>query len=158
MSLKSGIFAGIIAYIVAFIYEIPIYPPENWVIDFKIFTFKNADFYFWGYVTNENIVLTSIIGFLPESLISIIIWLMVFYIGLSSIMASTSKAKSVNSLKLFKINILLLILLLSIFGIIIVILILEDLNSLFNIIGLGYYLTITVLILNIIALKKAKKL
>jgi len=73
-------------------------------------------------------------------------------------MASTSKANLNNSLKLFKLNILLLILILIIFSWMGVTLILEDLDSLFDIIGLGYYLTISILILNIIAVKKVKNL
>lgn len=157
MALKSGIFAGIIAYIIAFVAEIPIYPPENWVINFKLFSLNNTVFYYWGYTIKGQGVFTSLLGSFPESLISVFVWLFVFIIGLNSIMASTSKANVNNSLKLFRLNILLLILLLSIFGWIIVILILEDFRSFFDIIGLGYYLTISVLILNIIALKKAKK-
>ena len=73
-------------------------------------------------------------------------------------MASTSKANLNNSLKLFKLNILLLILILIIFSWMGVTLILEDLDSLFDIIGLCYYLTISILILNIIAVKKVKNL
>lgn len=157
MTLKSGISAGIIAFIITFIAEIPIYPPENWVISFELFSLNKTNFYYWGYKTNEQRVFTPFLGSFPESLIYVCIWSFIFIIGLNSIMASTSKANLSNSLKLFKLNILLLLLILSIFSWIEIILILEDLGSFFDIIGLGYYLTIIVLILNIIAVKKVKK-
>ncbi len=158
MALKSGIFAGIIAFIIAFIAEFPIYPPENWVINFKLFSLHKTNFYYWGYTTNGHGVFTPLLGSIPECLISVCFWSFIFIIGLNSIMASTSKANLNNSLKLFKLNILLLILILIIFSWIAVTLILEDFSSFFDIIGLGYYLTISVLILNIIAVKKVKKL
>lgn len=157
MALKSGIFAGILALILAFISKIPIFPPENWAMDFKIFSLNNIDFYFWGYLIDGEAAFTATIGAIPESLISISVWLMIFLIGLNSIMASTSKAKLNNSRKLFNINILLSMLILIVFGTIIIFLITEEITSFFNIIGFGYYFTIIILILNIIALKNLKK-
>ena len=47
MVIKTGVFAGIIALILAFIAEIPIYLPNDLVLSFKIFSFDNTDFYFW---------------------------------------------------------------------------------------------------------------
>ncbi len=157
MALKTGIIAGIIALLLAFIAEIPIYPPNNWILDFKVFSFENTDFYLWGYLRSGDVAFTSIFGIIPESFISISIWLIIFIIGLNSIFAATTKAKFNNSLKIFKINILLTILLLTIYGIIIYFLILDDINSIFNVIGFGYYFTVFILILNIFALKYLKK-
>ncbi|MEE9379347.1 MAG: hypothetical protein V3V33_15085 [Candidatus Lokiarchaeia archaeon] len=157
MAIKSGIFAGILALILAFIAEIPIYPPENLIMSFKIFSSENIDFYFWGYILNGGTTVTTLIGLIPESFISLCIWLMIFFIGVSSIMASTKKAKFSNSLKLFKINILLSSLILIIFGVIILFLVLVNITFFFNVVGFGYYLTIIILILNIFALKSLKK-
>ncbi len=157
MALKSGIIAGIIALLLAFITEIPIYPPNNWFLSFKIFSFEKTDFYFWGYLLNGEIAFTSTLGFLPESLVSVSIWLIIFLIGLNSIMASTTKANFNNSLKLFKINILLSILILTIYGVIIYFLVITDINSIFTVIGFGYYFIVLVLILNIFAKKYLKK-
>jgi len=157
MTIKSGIFAGILALIVAFMSEIPIYPPENWVISFRILAFDNIEIFFWGYLIDGIIPVTTVWGYIPEALISVCLWLIIFFIGLSSILASTTKAKVNNSLKLFKINILLLSIILIVFGIIIFFLLLEDIVSFFNVIGFGYYFIIVILILNIIALKNLKK-
>jgi len=157
MAIKSGIFAGILALVLAFIAEIPIYPPENLIMSFKIFASENIDFYFWGYILNGGTIVTTLIGLIPESFISLCIWLMIFFIGISSIMASTMKAKFNNSLKLFKINILLSSLILIIFGIIIFFLVLVNIASFLNVVGFGYYFTIIILISNIFALKSLKK-
>ena len=157
MVIKTGIFGGITALILAFIAEIPIYPPNDLVLSFKIFSFDDTDFYFWGYLINNAAAFTSTLGFIPESLISVSIWLIIFLIGLNSIFASTKKAKFDNSLKLFKINILLSVLFLTIYGIIIFFLIIADINSIFNVIGFGYYFIILVLILNVLALRTLKK-
>ena len=157
MAINSGIFAGIFALILAFIAELPIYPPENLIMSFKIFASENIDFYFWGYILNGGTIVTTLIGLIPESFISLCIWLMIFFIGISSIMASTMKAKFKNSLKLFKINILLSSLILIIFGIIIFFLVLVNIASFLNVVGFGYYFTIIILISNIFALKSLKK-
>lgn len=156
MVIKTGIFAGFISLILAFIAEIPIFPPNNLVLNLKIFSFESTDFYFWGYIT-DGFAFTSTIGFIPESLISIVIWLILLLIGLNSIMASTKKAKFNNSLKLFKINILFSVLFLTIFSLVIFFLILDDFTSTLNVIGFGYYSIILILILNIFALKTLKK-
>ncbi|MBA7680863.1 hypothetical protein ES703_89184 [subsurface metagenome] len=157
MAIKSGIFAGILALIIAFIAEIPIYPPENLIMSFKIFASENINFYFWGYILNGGTIITTLIGLIPESFISLCIWLMIFFIGVSSIMASTKKSKFNNSLKLFKINILLSSLILIIFGIIIFFLVLVNIAFFLNVIGFGYYFTIIILILNLFALRSLKK-
>jgi hypothetical protein len=157
MVIKSGVFAGIFALILAFIAEIPIYPPNDLIISLKIFSFNDTDFYYWGYILNNGMAFTSTLGFVPESLISVSIWLILILIGLNSIFASTKKALINNSLKLFKINILLTVLFLTVFGIIIFFLILTDISSGLNVIGVGYYFIILILILNILALRTLKK-
>jgi len=157
MAIKKGIFAGIIALFLAFIAVIPIYPPNSWVLSFKIFSFENTDFYFWGYVINGSQAVTTTLGFLPESLISVSLWLIILLIGVSSIMASTKKATFNNSLKLFKINILMSVLFLTLFSLIIFFIGLNDPSSILNVIGFGYYFIIVILILNIFALKTLKK-
>ncbi|NVM34659.1 MAG: hypothetical protein HWN81_03625 [Candidatus Lokiarchaeota archaeon] len=157
MAIKSGIIAGIIALILTFIAEIPIYPPEDLILRFKIFASENIDFYFWGYIIDGGVIITTLIGSIPESFISLCLWFIIFFIGVSSIMASTRKAKLNNSLKLFKINILLSSIILIIYGLIIFFIILVNIASFLNVVGFGYYFTIIILILNIIALKKLNK-
>lgn len=157
MVIKSGIFAGILALILTFIAEIPIYPPEDLILSFKLFASENIDFYFWGYKIDNGVIITTLIGSIPESFISLCLWLIIFLIGVSSIMASTKKAKLNNSLKLFKINILLSSLILIVFGLIIFFIILVNITSFLNVVGFGYYFIIIILILNIIALKKLNK-
>ena len=157
MAIKSGIFAGILALIITFIAEIPIYLPEDLILSFKLFASENIDFYFWGYIIDGGTIITTLIGSILESFISLCLWLIIFFIGVSSIMASTKKAKLNNSLKLFKINILLSSLILIIFGIIIFFLVLVNIASFFNVVGFGYYFVIIILILNIFALKSLKK-
>lgn len=157
MTIKSGIFAGILSLLLAFIAKIPLYPPENWALTFRIFSLDNLEFYFWGYLVDGNIAFTSVVGVIPEAIISVCVWLMICYIGLSSIFASTNEAKATNSIKLFQINILLLSIILLVFGIIIFFILLENFALFFNVIGFGYYFIIIVLILNIIALKNLKK-
>ncbi len=44
MAIKTGITAGVIALILAFIAEIPIFPPNNLVLNLKIFSFESTDF------------------------------------------------------------------------------------------------------------------
>ena len=157
MIIKKGIIAGIIALMVAFIAEIPIFPPNNLVLNLKIFSFESTDFYIWGYITYSGSAFTSTIGFIPESLISITVWLMLIMIGLNSIMASTKKAKFNNSLKLFKINILISVLFLTIYSLVIFFLVFDNFTIILNVIGFGYYFIILILILNILALKRLKK-
>ena len=157
MGKKSGIIAGVIALILVLLYQIPIYPPNYWAIDFKLFSSQNTSFYFWGYVIDGKVAFITLIGQIPESLTSILIWLMIFFVGLSSIMASTKKSKKKNSLRIFRINILFLTLILSIYGVIIIFLLIEDISIILDVIGLSYYLTILILVLNIVSLKQLKK-
>lgn len=157
MARKLGIIGGLIAFILAVFSEIPIYPPERWVIDFKIFTLNDTEIYFWGYLINENISFSSIILQFPENILALTIWITIILIGLILIMASTKKANPANSKLLFKINNLLLIYLLTTFGVIILIQLLYDFTRIFSVIGLGFYLTLILLILNLFTLNSLKK-
>ncbi|MFX1356888.1 MAG: hypothetical protein ACFFA8_06330 [Promethearchaeota archaeon] len=157
MTRKLGIIGGLIAFVLAIFSEIPIYPAEDWVIDFKIFTLIDTEIYFWGYILNENVGFSSMLLQFPESILALTIWISIILIGLILIMASTSKAKTLNSKLLYKISILLLCYLFILFGIIILIQILIDFTQVFFVIGLGFYLTIIILILNIITLRSLKK-
>jgi len=153
---KSGIIAGIISLVLAIISKIPIFPPENWELDFNIFSINNVKIYFWGYSVNNN-------GFSlvnlhpPENIIAVILFLIIILIGLNSIMASFTKSNIIHSLKLYRVNIILIIFLLVIFGINIIILSLPNFVTFFSVVGLGYYLTILILILNFITIKSLKK-
>jgi len=157
MTRKLGIIGGLIAFALAIISEISINPAEDWVIDFKIFTLADTEVYFWGYILNENIGFSSMLLQFPENILALTIWISIILIGLILIMASTSKVKTLNSKLLYKISILLLCYLFILFGIIILIQIITDITQVFYIIDLGFYLTIIVLILNIITLKLVKK-
>jgi len=161
MARKTGIIAGIIALMLAFIYKFPLFPPEGLELYFTIFTHQGVEYYFWGYINRAGQASSSIILQSPENLVALAVWLIIFTIGLISIMASTTKAKITNSLKLYRINLVFIILLLFIYAWNILILNLNNFPSIFypifEILGLGYYLLIVILILNILALKKLKK-
>jgi hypothetical protein len=156
MNNKLEITGGLIAFILTLLSEIPIYPPENWVIDFKIFTFGNTEIYFWGYLINNNIGFSAILFQFPENIMALTIWISIILIGLGSIMASLKNTKPRNSKLLLKINIFLLVYLITIFGIIILLQIIINFIHILNLIGLGFYLTLIILILNLISLKSLK--
>jgi hypothetical protein len=153
MVVKIGMIAGIFALLLAFMAKIPIYPPGNIALSFNIFSIDNLEFYFWGYLINGNIAYTAIGCTISEVMVSTFVWLMIFYIGLSSIFASTSKAKVNNSIKLFQINILLLSITLLIFGIVIFFILLENFGLFFYVVGFGYYFILMILLLDLTALK-----
>lgn len=161
MARISGYIAGVLTLLVAFIYKIPIFPEENFFIDLKIFTIYNVDYYIWGYFSSNISFFSPITQRFPENIIALSIWIIIFLIGLISIMASTKDAKYGHSLKLYRINLILIILILSIYGIIALLLHSGNFFRLFypflEVLGLGYYLLILSFILNIIALKKLKK-
>ncbi len=161
MARKSGIFAGIIMLIITFIYKIPSFFFEKLEIHFTLITHDNIDYCLWGYAST-NSGFTSIIISYPESYVALLIFLIALFIGLISIMASTTKAKILHSLILYRLNIILITLLLILYGLIAVFLNLNNILAVlipnFEILGLGYYLLLMVLILNIIAMKKLKKL
>ncbi|MHA1274108.1 MAG: hypothetical protein ACTSQP_15605 [Promethearchaeota archaeon] len=156
MARKSGIFAGIIALILAFIEIIPLYPPNNIFLNCRIFSYENVNYYYWGYI-EKNSSFTSITLPSPENLVALSVWMIILIVGILSIMGSTTKANLINSSKIYKINIVFLTFLLFIFGYIVVILVIPDYINIFYTLGEGYYLTILSLILNIIALKKIPK-
>ena len=106
MARKSGIFGGIIALLLTFLQNIPIYPPMDLEIVFYLFTLNGFEYYFWGYLEGENLTVSFLTQSFPEKLISFCVWGSIFFIGISSIMASTTKANKSNSVKLYGINIL----------------------------------------------------
>jgi hypothetical protein len=161
MARKSGIFAGIIMLFITFIYKIPTFFIENVQIHFTIFSNANIDYCLWGYAST-NTGFTSIIISYPESYVALLVFLIALFIGIISIMASTTKAKILHSLILYRLNMILILLLLFLFGLIAIFLNLNNIVAVFfpffEVLGLGYYLLILVLILNIVAMKKLKKL
>ena len=161
MARKSGIIAGIIMLIITFIYKIPTFFIENLEIHFTLFSYDHLDYCLWGYAST-NSGYTSIVISYPESYVALLMLLIALFIGLISIMASTKKAKILNSLVLYRLNIVLILFLLSSYGTLAIFLYSSDILALFipflEGFGLGYYLLILVLILNIIAMKKLKKL
>lgn len=156
MARKSGIIAGIIALILAFFSEIPIYPQEGLTLLLNIFSSDKTAYFYWGY-RSGNSGKTLITSPSPENLVALAVWVIILLTGILSIMASSTNANSLKSAKIYKVNVLLLVALLFIFGFIIWILIYPDFSDLITIIGYGYYLTIIVLLLNLVALNKLTK-
>jgi len=154
---KLGMIGGLIAFFLAFFSEIPVYIPEGWVIDFKIFTLSDTEFYFWGYLINQNKSYSSLLLQFPENIFALTIWVSITLIGLILIMASTKRAKFSNSKLLFKISILLIMYLITLFSIIILIQLIIDITKIFVVLGLGFYLTLGILIINIFTLRSLKK-
>jgi hypothetical protein len=157
MARKTGILGGILALLIAFIANIPIYPPANIEINFLIFTNNNTAYYIWGYVSNNLLSFSPLTAQFPENLIGIFIWGLMVFLGLSSIMASVKKANFENSMKLYWLNILCSIFVSVVYTIIIILTIWENLILFFYTAGIGYYLLIIILGLNIIALHYLKK-
>ncbi len=153
MARKIGIIIGIIALILSFIGTIPIYPTENIEINFNIFKMNNVEYFLWGYVNIDNSSFSSMLLHFPESTIGILLWGLMLIIGLNSIMTSTSKTKYNNAIKANALNILFSAFLISFYTINIIILASGNLITDFGEVGLGYYLLIIILILNIVALK-----
>ncbi|MGV9141441.1 MAG: hypothetical protein ACOC1X_00725 [Promethearchaeota archaeon] len=156
MTIKSSFFGGIIALLLAFIAQIPILPQNNIILSFELFTLNNARFYFWGYLT-QNEAFTPILAQFPENFIGIFIWISIFYVGISSMMGSTSRADNYNSMILFKINIILLVGIISIFGIILIFVLFQNILSIFITAGLGFWVLFLILISDILGLKSVKK-
>ncbi|MHA1294409.1 MAG: hypothetical protein ACTSQJ_17335 [Promethearchaeota archaeon] len=156
MTRRLGILAGIIALLLAFIFEIPIFPPQNIVLNFNIITIDNVYYFYWGYVINGTQAFTSITLKSPENLVPLSLWLIIIIIGINSIIASTNNTNIVTSLKLYKTNIIFTIMLLTIFGIIAASVCYQNIFSLIYLLGLGYYLTLFILFCNIISLKSLK--
>jgi len=150
MARKSGIFGGIIGFVLAFIAKIPIY--QNIVISLNIYKFKTTEFYIWGIPSNgEGFSMNS------ENLITLTFWLFLFFISLSSIFASPKKSIRDNSLKLYNLNILFSAIILIIYAIQIIVTNLSNLGVIFMNIGAGYYTLGIILILNLMAKSTLKK-
>ncbi|MGV9173928.1 MAG: hypothetical protein ACOC44_17220 [Promethearchaeia archaeon] len=161
MARKTGIFAGILALIVAFIQKIPIYPEENISLIFYIFMDENIEHYIWGYLINGNKAFTLIRGGFPENLVAIMMWVFAFFIGLSSIMASTTKATYKYSAKLYRLNLLLLLFLVGIYTTVLITIHLGNLEeiliSVLSSLGPGYYSLVLCIILNALAIRSLNK-
>ncbi|MHA1149044.1 MAG: hypothetical protein ACTSR8_12470 [Promethearchaeota archaeon] len=155
MARKSGIIAGIFALLLTFLSQVPIYPPEELYLDLTLFSIDNIYYYYWGY-TSGNKGTTLIKSPFPENLVALAIWLLILIIGILSIMGSTTKSNILKSSKIYKLNILLLVLLLFIYGFIVVVLIYPKFELIIITLNYGYYLTLLILILNIVALKSLR--
>ncbi|MBD3230255.1 MAG: hypothetical protein GF329_18900 [Candidatus Lokiarchaeota archaeon] len=157
MARKTGILAGIIALIIAFISKIPIYPPANIELNFFILLANNIEYYIWGYVVNGISAFSSITSQFPENLMGIFFWFLTLIIGINSITASAKKAKFENSVKLYKLNMIFSLFILAVYTMIIFLMIGLNFIWFFYVAGIGYYLFIAILILNIIAFRYLKK-
>ena len=160
MARTTSIIAGILTFLITFIYKFPL--PVLGSFPITIFSLSEVDYCFWGQIhQNTGEVINYLTLQIPENLLALSIFLIMILIGLISIMASASKAKVKNSLKLYRINILLIILILFVYGWNIVILYPEKIFALFIPfavpVGLGYHILLITLLLNIIALRKLNK-
>ena len=156
----TGIIAGFLTFLITFFYKVPI--PILTSMPIYVFSFNEVDFTFWGQIhQNTGEVINYLTLQIPENLLALAIFLIMILIGTISIMASTTKAKVTNSLKLYRINILLIVLILFIYGWNIAILYPNSIWALFiplaAPVGLGYHILLIILILNILALRKLNK-
>ncbi|MBD3195211.1 MAG: hypothetical protein GF317_09160 [Candidatus Lokiarchaeota archaeon] len=154
---KTGVLAGIIGFLVAIISRIPIYPPLNLELNFSIFSVNHIDYYFWGSVADGITSFSSMnLGF-PENLISIIMWCLILFVSISSIAASTNNTKYAYASKLYKLNILFTGFFMIFYLINAIFSIIHDLRLIFIVLRLGFYSTIGIMVLNIIALTYLRK-
>ena len=134
-------------FLITFVYKIPTFFIENVNIKLTLFSANNIDYCLWGYAS-ANTGFSSIALSYPESYVALLMFLLAVFVAIISIMASTTKAKIVHSLTLYRLNIVLILLLLSIYGILAVFLNLNDILALFIPIfegfGLSYYFLISV--------------
>ncbi|TXT61837.1 MAG: membrane protein of unknown function [Promethearchaeota archaeon] len=156
MTIKSSFIGGIISLLLAFIAQIPILPQNNLYLYFEIFTLNDVRFYYWGYLTEAG-GFTPILAPFPENIMGFFIWMGILYIGISSIMASTSKANIYNSLILFKINLILLTGITSILSLILILVLFQNILLIFTTAGLGYWLLWIILISNVLGYRTTKK-
>ena len=156
MARKSGIFGGIIGFILALVAEIPLIPAQGITLSFNFYEYNTSQFYIWGVLIDGEVFgITSLVY--PENLITLFMWLVLVYVSLSSIFASFKKANIMNSLKFYNLNIAFISILLILFAIQIILSNLSNLAMIFIKIGLGYYLLLLILVLNSIAKSSLKK-
>lgn len=155
MARKSGIIGGIIGFMLSIIAKIPIY--QNIVIPLNIYIFNSTEYYIWGIVLNtgEGFSITSLL--FPEILLALTFWLILIFISISSIFASPKKSIPNNSMKLYNLNILFSSILVILYAIQIIVTNLSNLEVIFMNVGVGYYMLITILILNLMAKNTLKK-
>ena len=70
-----GILSGIISLFLAFLSKLTIPLTADLEINFNLFSLNDVEFYYWGYLLNENTASTSILNPFPENLIAIFIWI-----------------------------------------------------------------------------------
>lgn len=155
MARRSGIIGGIIGFMLSIIAKIPIY--QNIVIPLNIYIFNSTEYYIWGIVLNtgEGFSITSLL--FPEILLALTFWLILIFISISSIFASPKKSIPNNSMKLYNLNILFSSILVILYAIQIIVTNLSNLEVIFMNVGVGYYMLITILILNLMAKNTLKK-
>ena len=152
---KSGFIAGILGLFVLVISEIPIYPPL--VLKFYIYSYNEISFYVWGYVLNSTEAYSFLSVPFPENLISLLSWLILCYLTITCILASTKSSNLSSSIKIYSLNVILIIILLILYAIQFVFVFITEFIGLFLNIGVGYYLMVIILILNLVAKKSLKK-
>ncbi len=158
MNRKIGYISSILAFLIALISIIPISPENNLKISFSIFSIDNSEYYIWGSIENGIFSLNSMNLNFPENIMAIFLWILIVFIGISSIITSLSNTKSNNIYKLYALNILISAFLITVYTIIVFTLLdWNDFLFIFSIFGLGYYLILIILLLNILSLHFFKK-
>ncbi|MBN1215206.1 MAG: hypothetical protein JXA99_07150 [Candidatus Lokiarchaeota archaeon] len=158
MNRKIGYISSILAFLIALISIIPISPENNLKISFNIFSIDNSEYYIWGTIENGISSLNSMNMNFPENLMAIFLWILIIFIGISSIITALSNTKSNNIFKLYSLNILISTFLITVYTIIVFTLLdWNDFLFIFSILGLGYYLILVILLLNILSLHFFKK-
>ena len=161
MANKKGIVAGILALMAAFIVEIPIYPDWYLTLNFRILNTETIEHYFWGHIIKSNgSVHSAIFAPFPENLVGILVWMMVIFVGLFGLSASTMKSKPGTANKLYRLNMLMLIVLLFLYTSLAVFIqsfSAFDIVKLLLTLDMGWYVMWTILSLNIAANKGLKK-
>jgi len=153
---KSGFIAGILSLIILVVAEIPIYPPK-FVIKFSIFSYNEISFYVWGYVLASFESYSFLSLSFPENIISLLLWLILCFLTITCIFASIKKSNLSNSIKLYSLNEVLVSILLVIYALQFIFVYITELELLFLNIGVGYYLMVIILILDVMAKKNLKK-
>ncbi|MBD3256000.1 MAG: hypothetical protein GF383_12970 [Candidatus Lokiarchaeota archaeon] len=151
-----GIIGGILALLLAFAAEIPLSLDNSFIIDFYFFRAFRIRFYCWGYISNGIGYTHITVGF-PTNLYAIAIWLFVFLTGIILIMASLPDSDPSNSFKLYILSMIMSALVLIFYGYLIFRAFVQDRGASLATIGVGYYLLIIILGLNILTFLHLKK-
>ena len=124
---------------------------------FTYYKYNTKNYYIWGVVLSngEGFGIASLNY--PENLLTLVFWLILVFISISSIFASLKKSNPNNSLKLYNLNILFSSILIIVYAIQLIVTNLSNLMVIFMNIGIGYYLLLIILILNMMAKSTLKK-